>query len=87
MRIPILILFCLSLIQDSFSQIMQLDSAFGVNGYASYYFQARYDGAYDIALQNDGKIIMVGDATYSTATLIWEVKSLNPGFRMFHTVQ
>ncbi len=62
---------------NMFSQTMYLDSTFNGIGFASYYYNARYDGAYDLAIQNDGKIVLVGDATYFTATLIWKVERLN----------
>ena len=56
---------------------MYLDSTFGGIGFAAYYYNVHYDGAYDLAIQNNGKIVVVGDATYFTSTLTWKVERLN----------
>ena len=59
------------------AQVMYLDSSFGTNGRAAFYYNGRYDETLDMAIQNDGKIILAGDATYQTSTLKWEVGRLN----------
>ena len=42
-----------------------LDSSFGINGLTTIDFQ-HYDYAYDVALQTDGKIVVIGDYTSNT---------------------
>ena len=76
-RLTFVILFFLLSFDQIYGQEMYLDSAFGTNGRAKFYYNGRYDETLDMAIQNDGKIILVGDATYETASLKWKVGRLN----------
>ena len=59
------------------AQVMYLDSSFGTNGRATFYYNGRYDETLVMAIQNNGKIVLAGDATYQTSTLKWKVGRLN----------
>lgn len=45
-----------------------LDPSFGTAGVVTTDFAGSFDNAFDVALQHDGKIVSVGEATFSDAT-------------------
>src|SRR5262245_21718957 len=79
MKILFTTFICLFISLRIYSQRIEPDSTFDFDGYAVYSdLNSHYDAAYDLDIQSDGKIILVGDAVYNTADLYWKVERLNP---------